>query len=79
MTSARIMFPVPLMSTIEEIGAFLSREETAAASGPPVTGDIPTLALGLPDHTRDTPHDDTAPVASVVGEAGFIAGYVRGT
>jgi hypothetical protein len=77
-TSARIMFPVPLMSTIEEIGAFLSREETAAASGPPVTGDIPTLALGLPDHTRDTPHDDTAPVASSTTPTNGACGWGTG-
>src|SRR3954447_17076346 len=62
--NSTIMFPAPLMSTIEEIGAFLSREATAAVSKPPVTSDIPMPAVGPPDQTRDTPHDDTAPVGS---------------
>ena len=33
--NSMIMFPAPLMSTIVEIGAFLSREAAAAGSGPP--------------------------------------------
>jgi hypothetical protein len=37
--NSTIMFPAPLMSTIEEIGAFLRREAAAAAAGPPATGD----------------------------------------
>jgi hypothetical protein len=37
--NSTIMFPAPLMSTIEEIGAFLSREAAAAVPGPPATGD----------------------------------------
>src|ERR1700716_352570 len=37
--NSTIMFPAPLMSTIEEIGAFLRREAAAAAAGPRATGD----------------------------------------
>src|SRR5207302_2292605 len=40
--NSTIMFPAPLMSTIEEIGAFLSREAAAAVPGPPATDDTPT-------------------------------------
>src|SRR6476619_5676793 len=75
--NSTIMFPAPLMSTIEEIGAFLSREAAAAVSGPPVTGDIPTPAVGPPDQTRDTPHDDTAPVASSTTPTNGISGSVH--
>jgi hypothetical protein len=32
--NSTIMFPAPLMSTIEEIGTFLSREAAAAVSAP---------------------------------------------
>ncbi|HEY2438394.1 MAG TPA: hypothetical protein VGH93_14525, partial [Solirubrobacteraceae bacterium] len=45
-----IMFPAPLMSTIEEIGSFLSREAAAAVSSPAATDDVP--------------HDDTALVTA---------------
>ena len=72
--NSTIMFPAPLMSTIEEIGAFLSREAAATVSGPPVTGDIPTPAAGPPDQTRDTPHDDTAPVASSTTPTNGVSG-----
>jgi hypothetical protein len=34
--NSTIMFPAPLMSTIEEIGTFLSREASAAVSAAPV-------------------------------------------
>jgi hypothetical protein len=34
--NSTIMFPAPLMSTIEEIGTFLSREAAAAVSAAPV-------------------------------------------
>jgi hypothetical protein len=29
-----VVFPAPLMSTIEELGAFLAREKAAASTGP---------------------------------------------
>jgi regulator of protease activity HflC (stomatin/prohibitin superfamily) len=72
--NSTIMFPAPLMSTIEEIGAFLSREAAAAVSEPPVTGDIPTPAVGPPDQIGDTPHDDTAPVASSSAPTNGVSG-----
>jgi regulator of protease activity HflC (stomatin/prohibitin superfamily) len=76
--NSTIMFPAPLMSTIEEIGAFLSREARTAVSGPPVTGDIPTPAVGPPDQTRDTPHDDIAPVASSTTPTNGACGWGTG-
>ena len=72
--NSTIMFPAPLMSTIEEIGAFLSREAAAAVSAPPVTGDIRMAAAGPPDQTRDTPHDGTAPVASSTTPTDGVSG-----
>jgi regulator of protease activity HflC (stomatin/prohibitin superfamily) len=39
--NSTIMFPAPLMSTIQEVGAFLSRE-TAAAAPPPEATSAPT-------------------------------------
>jgi regulator of protease activity HflC (stomatin/prohibitin superfamily) len=58
--NSTIMFPAPLMSTIEEIGAFLSREAAAAVPGPPATGDTSTPVVGQPEQTGDTPQDATA-------------------
>jgi regulator of protease activity HflC (stomatin/prohibitin superfamily) len=48
--NSTIMFPAPLMSTIGEIGAFLSREATAAATGAPPTAVVPDPA-GEPAHS----------------------------
>jgi len=42
-----VVFPAPLMSTIEELGSFLAREKTAAQSRP----DIPVQATALPVST----------------------------
>jgi hypothetical protein len=72
--NSTIMFPAPLMSTIEEIGAFLRREGTAAVSKPLVTSDIPMPAVGPPDQTRDTPHDDAAPVGSSTTPTNGVSG-----
>jgi hypothetical protein len=47
--NSTIMFPAPLMSTIEEIGAFLSREAAAAVPGLPATGDTSTPTVGEPE------------------------------
>jgi regulator of protease activity HflC (stomatin/prohibitin superfamily) len=61
--NSTIMFPAPLMSTIEEIGAFLSREAAAVVSGPPRPpgmADTPTPVVGEPEQTGDTRHDDSA-------------------
>jgi regulator of protease activity HflC (stomatin/prohibitin superfamily) len=57
--NSTIMFPAPLMSTIDEIGTFLSREAAAAVSDPPATADPPTPVVGEPQQTGDTPPDDT--------------------
>src|SRR6476646_10328798 len=59
-----IMFPAPLMSTIEEIGAFLSREAAAAVPGPPATAGAPTPVVDVSELTGDTPNGDTALVPS---------------
>jgi regulator of protease activity HflC (stomatin/prohibitin superfamily) len=50
--NSTIMFPAPLMSTIEEIGTFLSREAAAAVPGPPATPDTPTPVVGEPRADR---------------------------
>jgi len=39
--NSTIMFPAPLMSTIGELGSFLSREAAAAHSGSPHTKPLP--------------------------------------
>jgi regulator of protease activity HflC (stomatin/prohibitin superfamily) len=50
--NSTIMFPAPLMSTIEEIGAFLRREAAAAVSGPPGTPDTSAPVVGEPRTDR---------------------------
>jgi regulator of protease activity HflC (stomatin/prohibitin superfamily) len=50
--NSTIMFPAPLMSTIQELGAFLSRESAAAGEQPPV-------AAGAPPEVR--PNGASAP------------------
>ena len=43
--NSTVVFPAPLMSTISELGAFLSRESAAAGTNPPATGhSIPVLS-----------------------------------
>ncbi len=49
-----VVFPAPLMSTIEELGSFLTREKTAAlarentvAADLPPTGDKPALTAAM--------------------------------
>ncbi len=48
--NSTIVFPAPLMSTIGELGAFLSRENAAAAPTPPAPPTPPVAANG--DATR---------------------------
>jgi regulator of protease activity HflC (stomatin/prohibitin superfamily) len=43
--NSTVVFPAPLMSTIQELGAFLAREATAAA---PLAAPSPEIANGLP-------------------------------
>jgi hypothetical protein len=53
-----VVFPSPLMSTIEEIGTFLSRESVAAraASPIPASGDsAPTAPVGDPSVVESRP------------------------
>jgi regulator of protease activity HflC (stomatin/prohibitin superfamily) len=52
--NSTIMFPAPLMSTIEEIGNFLSRERAAAVTDLPVTADAPDPSVGKPSRAADT-------------------------
>jgi len=46
--NSTIMFPAPLMSTIGEVGAFLSREAAAAGAGPTPTLIPPASAVSEP-------------------------------
>jgi len=46
--NSTIMFPAPLMSTIGEVGAFLSREAAAAGAGPTPTPIPPASAVSEP-------------------------------
>jgi len=50
-----VVFPAPLMSTIQELGSFLARE--AAAATPPPASAPPTVPAGLPaaDHGTNGP------------------------
>jgi hypothetical protein len=45
--NSTVVFPAPLMSTIQELGAFLNRESTAAGAlpGPPVRPPAPNGEL----------------------------------
>jgi regulator of protease activity HflC (stomatin/prohibitin superfamily) len=79
--NSTIMFPAPLMSTIEEIGAFLSREAAAVVSGPPGPpgppgpADTPTPVGGEPEQNGDTRHVDSALVpGSTQPTDGYRAG-----
>jgi regulator of protease activity HflC (stomatin/prohibitin superfamily) len=59
--NSTIMFPAPLMSTIEEIGTFLSREAAAAAPGSPPPAPTSMPVNGAPEDTADTPDSETEP------------------
>jgi len=56
--NSMIMFPAPLMSTIGEVGAFLSREADAAGSSPP-TPVPPDSVVGDPAQAADRPQVNT--------------------
>jgi hypothetical protein len=68
--NSTIMFPAPLMSTIEEIGAFLRREAAAASSAPRATAGSPTPVVGEPDQTGDTHADGALVPASTQPNGG---------
>ncbi len=61
--NSTVVFPSPLMSTIGELGAFLAREETAAAARAPSSADdsvpaqrpTPTRTTNATPATTDTP------------------------
>ncbi|MDQ1397695.1 MAG: hypothetical protein QOG64_2954, partial [Acidimicrobiaceae bacterium] len=40
-----VVFPAPLMSTIQELGAFLARETNAASSASALAAAVPTRPL----------------------------------
>jgi regulator of protease activity HflC (stomatin/prohibitin superfamily) len=59
-----VVFPAPLMTTISELGAFLTREKAAATSGAP--------ANGAPAHAGRTPAlGGTVPTPAVNGANGL--------
>jgi regulator of protease activity HflC (stomatin/prohibitin superfamily) len=63
-----VVFPAPLMSTIQELGNFLAREQTAATPAAPA----PTTPAKAPT----TPATSTAPAAEIpVTEAAFNTDY----
>ena len=62
--NSTIMFPAPLMSTIGEIGTFLSREAAAAASSPSPTAVIPALTGAEPEQAAGTAQSNGELVAS---------------
>ena len=58
--NSTVVFPAPLMSTIEELGSFLAREKAAAASSPvPVTAGSP--AVRVPETNGSTDPAQRAP------------------
>ncbi|MDQ2895552.1 MAG: slipin family protein [Actinomycetota bacterium] len=54
--NSMIMFPAPLMSTIGEVGAFLSRETAAAAAAPPPP--VPPAPMAEREHAAVAPQVD---------------------
>ena len=53
--NSTIVFPAPLMSTIGELGAFLSRETKAADSNPRPTPDLPAPGIAETEKAAATP------------------------
>jgi len=60
--NSTIMFPAPLMSTIVEVGAFLSREAAAAGTGPTPAPVPPASAVGEPTQAPAIPQANGAPL-----------------
>ncbi len=48
-----VVFPAPLMSTIQELGAFLAREKSAAVAAAPLAEAVPAGANGGTVRGRD--------------------------
>jgi hypothetical protein len=62
-----VVFPAPLMSTIQELSGFLAREQaavttTARAPSTPITSTAPTVEVSAPDAALTT-GDNEAPAA----------------
>jgi regulator of protease activity HflC (stomatin/prohibitin superfamily) len=57
-----VVFPAPLMSTIEELGAFLSRETDAASTARTQSAAIARLANGAAAHAPGAPAVSTAAI-----------------
>jgi len=62
--NSTIMFPAPLMSTIGEIGAFLSREASASTNGSAGTRRIPDAQGAEPEQAAAAPHANGEPAQS---------------
>ncbi len=54
-----VVFPAPLMSTIEELGSFLAREQAAALARPGVQ--VPAMLLPSGASTTPASRVDAAP------------------
>jgi regulator of protease activity HflC (stomatin/prohibitin superfamily) len=77
--NSTIMFPAPLMSTVEGIGTFLTREAAAAVSESRATADSPTQLVGGLEQPVDTRHADSALVpASTQPNDGKSSGSASG-
>jgi regulator of protease activity HflC (stomatin/prohibitin superfamily) len=63
-----VVFPAPLMSTIQELGAFLAREQAAGTTPPPAPPTAPAAPASSPSPTGELP----------VTEAGFNTDYNGG-
>ena len=64
--NSTIMFPAPLMSTIEEIGTFLRREAAAVVPALPATADVANPAADDRGQTGQMASTDTALVSASV-------------
>src|SRR4051794_2837777 len=62
--NSTIMFPAPLMSTIEEIGAFLSREAAASGNGSAGALRTPGAQGAEPEQAAAPPHANGEPPAA---------------
>jgi len=65
-----VVFPAPLMSTIQELGAFLAREQAAG------TTPAPTPTATTPAKASAVPASSSSPTVQVAAtEAGFNTDY----
>jgi regulator of protease activity HflC (stomatin/prohibitin superfamily) len=59
--NSTVVFPSPLMSTIEELGSFLAREKAAAAAGSAVPVTAGSTAVRVPETNGSTDPAQHAP------------------